>query len=80
MRSASFNNFDTDAIFQMPLFKRDLMDCCIWNSSSDGKYSDKSAYSLCMRLIVEPAHAFIQGNWNAIWKPHVPTRVRSFLW
>lgn len=50
-RSASFNNFDADAIFQMPLFSRDIMDCRVWNVSSDEKYSVKSSYSLRMRLI-----------------------------
>lgn len=75
-----FNEPDEAAILSMPLFFSTQADCRIWHYSSDGSYTVKSAYSLCMKQIIESSHEPVSSNRQVVWKFGVPQSVLSLLW
>jgi len=75
-----FNEPDEAAILSMPLLSRTRADCCIWHYSSDSSYTVKSAYSLCLKQIIESSNKPVSGNWRAVWNLGVPQSVLSLLW
>jgi len=75
-----FNHSDAASIVSMPLFSRLHSDQRIWKLTTDGSYIVKSAYRICLDLIVAATPAQNDSRWNSIWKLQIPPRVRTFLW
>jgi len=80
MVNSIYNQSDAVAVLTTPLHARSREDSCIWKVTTDGSYTVKSAYRICIDLL----HAYVsmQGSvpWQFLWNLKVPHRVRSFLW
>lgn len=75
-----FNHSDAASIVSMPLFPRLHSDQRIWKLTTDGSYTVKSAYCICLDLIAAATPVQHDSRWNSIWKLQIPPRVRAFLW
>lgn len=47
---------------------------------SNGEYSVRSAYRMCMNELLYTSHFKVEGAWDLIWKLKVPPRIKSLLW
>ena len=59
------------------------LDALCWHHSRDGEYSAKSGYwvaSDTLDVVEPPAPETTQHWWAAIWKLHLPSKVRFFFW
>jgi len=74
-----FNQQDTTAVITTPLFSRPLVDTELWKSTSNGEYSVKFSYRLCVNLLLRHAPAHQNFYWSSIWNLQIPPRVRSFM-
>jgi len=71
---------DASAVLSIPLFNRTMTDSRIWKVTSDGNYTVKSAYRICVDLLHSSTNAQAAITWQNIWRLQIPPRVRSFLW
>lgn len=72
-------------ILATPLNHLDSQDVQVWTESKDRNFSVKTAYQVAIRLksrvMGEHSMARVHGiTWSRIWKPKVPSKVRTFLW
>ncbi|CAN0916241.1 Uncharacterized mitochondrial protein AtMg00310 [Linum grandiflorum] len=75
-----FQSRDVDCIRRLRAPRGDAIDERIWNFSRNGKYLVRSAYRLCMEIIIDDTHLHHQGRWNDLWKLDVPHSLCHFLW
>lgn len=57
-----------------------MLDRIIWNGSSSGMYTVKSAYRFAIEVLETNEHFFVSGDWQKLWKAEVPYKVRYFAW
>ena len=75
-----FNHSDASAILATPFYSRTMEDTRIWKASINGSYSVKTAYRICMDLLLEATPSHGNYNWTSHWNLKIPPRVLSFLW
>ncbi|BBN67603.1 Polynucleotidyl transferase, ribonuclease H-like superfamily protein [Prunus dulcis] len=56
-------------------FNHTEVDSCIWQLTSNGEFSVKTAY---LSLFTEETNH--TWNWDTIWKLHVPPKIKTFVW
>ncbi|CAL2241387.1 unnamed protein product [Prunus armeniaca] len=56
-------------------FNHTEVDSCIWQLTSNGEFSVKTTYRSL--FTEETNHTW---NWDTIWKPHVPSKIKTFVW
>ncbi|KAJ9180922.1 hypothetical protein P3X46_009107 [Hevea brasiliensis] len=67
-------------ILQIPLSMNTGSDKLIWHYHNKGHYTVKTGYHMAMRLGEENANVLVLGDWNKLWRLHVPLKVKNFLW
>ena len=67
-------------IVATPLYPSEREDRLVWKKESNGEYSVRSAYRLCMNELLETSHFKVEGAWDLIWRLKVPPRVRTLIW
>ena len=84
---ALFNQFDVEAILQVPLSRRVIQDALIWSFTKNGKYTVKSGYDVTKQLRKAESNSretsVQRANdsfWSRIWKAKVPNKVKIFSW
>jgi ribonuclease HI len=66
-------------ILATPLYPSVTDDRRIWRGESNGDYSVKSAYRICVQDL-DTSHLRVNGNWNLLWSIKAPPKVKHFLW
>lgn len=71
---------DVAAVLSIPLYPRTREDIRIWKATTDGNYSVKSTYRICIDLFHSSTTRTDNNSWMTLWNLQVPHRVWSFLW
>lgn len=75
-----FPTEDASNIMKVPLFRETATDKRIWVFSKHGSYPVKSGYRFYMDRFSSLSQHQVDGDWFALWKLHVPPKVKVFLW
>ena len=82
---ALFDQFDAEAILQVPLSRWVVQDALIWSFTKNGKYIVKSGYDVAKQLRKAESNSretsVQRANdsfWSQIWKAKVPNKVKIF--
>jgi len=75
-----FDQQTVNHITNTPLFTSVKEDRLIWSKESNGDYSVRNAYRLCLQELLDVSAYKIPGNWVNIWKLKVPPKVKNFMW
>nr|XP_023929366.1 uncharacterized protein LOC112040708 [Quercus suber] len=83
---AIFHTDEVEAIGQIPLSRRNVLDSVFWLHNSRGLFSVKSAYHVVRRLLTvanqggKLTEGAAKNIWNAIWKLRLPNKIKVFAW
>ena len=84
---AMFQQFDADAILQVPLSRRIVQDVLVWSFAKKGRYTIRSGYFLAKQLRKdelsngESSKQGIVGSlWSRLWKATIPNKIKIFSW
>ncbi|KAK2365042.1 hypothetical protein QL285_089842 [Trifolium repens] len=66
-------------ILATPLYSSVIDDKRIWRGESNGDYSVKSAYRICVQNL-DTSHLRVNGGWNLLWSIKAPPKVKTLLW
>ncbi|KAL0005392.1 hypothetical protein SO802_012953 [Lithocarpus litseifolius] len=83
---ANFNREEEEAICDIPLSRRQVLDSVYWKHSKDGNFTVKSAYRVAQSLLkkVDWAEPSSGGGtnrvWAALWKQRIPNKMKVFGW
>lgn len=75
-----FNSEDFSRIFSMFMQCRDDSNQLLWNYSRYGLYSVKSGYYVAINNLIDSSELQVVGDWNSIWRLHIPHKVKIHLW
>ncbi|CAN1121541.1 Uncharacterized mitochondrial protein AtMg00310 [Linum perenne] len=76
-----FNDDDTKAIMEIPLIgDANCEDKIIWPLSKNGGYTLKSGYRVLMETLTNSTHLHVPGNWQALWRLYMPSKMRMMAW
>nr|ABN06084.1 Polynucleotidyl transferase, Ribonuclease H fold [Medicago truncatula] len=75
-----FSHDIASAIINTPLFSKVQHDRIIWKAENDGKYSVRSAYTLCVEELIDTSFLRRPGYWSDIWRLKVPPKIKNFMW
>uniref|UniRef100_J3N766 Reverse transcriptase zinc-binding domain-containing protein n=1 Tax=Oryza brachyantha TaxID=4533 RepID=J3N766_ORYBR len=86
--NTTFLPVDASEILQIRISNRGDDDCLAWHPEESGQFTVRSAYRLAVNLReleLGGASSSISSDgqrkvWDAIWKCHVPHKVRTFAW
>ncbi|KEH30222.1 hypothetical protein MTR_4g065063 [Medicago truncatula] len=76
----NFNLRDVDEILKIPLLLREQNDAIIWRFDKKGVYSVKSAYRVCVDVLINRDEWKVEGDWNKLWSLPIPPKVKHFMW
>ncbi|CAN1729936.1 LINE-1 reverse transcriptase homolog [Linum perenne] len=71
---------DVTAILKLIPQADEEADMKIWNASTDGNYSVKSAYKVIMEQMLQRDTLNQQGAWTELWGIHLPPKTLHFIW
>ncbi|KAK2418379.1 hypothetical protein QL285_040582 [Trifolium repens] len=71
-----FDQPTADRILATPLYSSVTDDKRIWHGESNGDYSVKSAYRICVENL-DTSHLRVNGDWNLLWSIKAPPKVVS---
>lgn len=77
---------EAEIILGLPLSNSLPDDKLIWNPSSNGIFSIRSAYKLTMEVRDQPRDGSCSNDsdikcfWRRIWRLHIPNKVKHFAW
>jgi hypothetical protein len=74
-----FDQPTADRICATPLYSSVTDDKRIWCGESNGDYSVKSAYRICVENL-DTSHLQVNGSWNLLWSIKAPPNVKNLLW
>jgi hypothetical protein len=74
-----FDQPTADRILATPLYSSVTDDKRIWRGESNGDYSVKSAYRICVENL-DTSHLRVNGDWNLLWSIKAPPKVKNLLW
>lgn len=75
-----FSNGVAAAILAVPLLLVDKDDRVIWSEDLHGNYSVRSGYKLAVQEQINWVRSHVTGDWNSLWRAHVPPKVRNLIW
>ncbi|KAK2362141.1 hypothetical protein QL285_087230 [Trifolium repens] len=75
-----FDHTTAARILATPLYPMVTDDRRIWHGESNGDYSVKSAYRICVNELIDTSHLRVNGCWNLIWTLQAPPKVKKILW
>lgn len=75
-----FNERDANAILNMRIPCLNTPDRIAWMHSTDGHYTAKSGYNWWQDSNRQQVSNENSMGWKRIWKLHVPSKVKFFLW
>jgi hypothetical protein len=80
-----FSEEEVIAVKSIPLSSTNQEDILIWKGTANGLFSVKSAYNLAKemddRKKAESSRGMYKSDvWKMIWKLHVPSVEKNFLW
>ena len=81
-----FHSDEADAICQIPLSRRCVVDTMIWLHNPRGVFTVKSAYHVARRTISKAAQVGTSRGctakqvWDALWKLRIPNKFKVFAW
>ncbi|PNX94699.1 pentatricopeptide repeat-containing protein [Trifolium pratense] len=55
-------------------------DDIIWRFDKKGFYSVKSAYRVCVDVLINRDEWKVEGDWNKLWNRPIPPKVKHFMW
>jgi hypothetical protein len=59
-------------VLNTSLFDFVSVDKRIWRMETNGAYSVRSAYRLCVQELLDTSHLRMEGSWNLIWNLKAP--------
>ncbi|KAL0004681.1 hypothetical protein SO802_012242 [Lithocarpus litseifolius] len=83
---AKFNREEGEAICNILLSRRQVPDSVYWKHSKDGNFTVKSTYKVATSLLKKEDWAESSSGggvsrvWAAIWKLHIPNKMKVFGW
>ncbi|KAK2407645.1 Ribonuclease H superfamily protein [Trifolium repens] len=75
-----FNARDAQLINQIPIVNYGTKDEVIWRFEKKGLYTVKSAYRVCVDVILDREDWKVEGDWNKLWALPIPPKVKHFMW
>ncbi|XP_045802928.1 uncharacterized protein LOC123896601 [Trifolium pratense] len=77
---SNFNVRDVEEILKIPLVSMARKDDIIWRFDKKGLYSVKSAYRVCVDVLINRDERKVEGDWNKLWNRPIPPKVKHFMW
>lgn len=84
---AIFWEEDYEDILQIPVAAHGIVDIRVWNQSSNGYYTVRSAYYLAREMNLEKFQSStgqssspVGRSWNWVWSLKLPNKLKVFLW
>ena len=83
---AHFNQYEGEAICNIPLSRRQVSDSIFWKHNKDGIFTVKSAYKVAKAQLWKLDRAESSSSnggspvWAAIWKLRIPNKIKVFGW
>ena len=83
---ARFTREEGEAICDIPLSRRQVLDSVFWKHSKDAIFPVKSAYKVARALLkkddwAEPSSGSgVSRVWAALWKLRIPNKIKVFGW
>jgi len=74
-----FSNGVAASILAVPLLLDDKDDRVIWSEDLHGNCSVRSGYKLAVQEQINWDRSYVTGDWNSLWKAHVPPKVRNLM-
>jgi len=72
---------DANEILHIPLVNLGKSDEVIWRyDKKKGLYLVKSAYRVCVDVMIHRDVWKVEGNWNKLWALAIPPKVKHFMW
>ena len=71
---------DVDEILKIPLLHLEQNDAIIWRFEKKGVYLVKSAYRVCVDVLINRDEWKVDGDWNKLWSLPIPPKVKHFMW
>jgi len=75
-----FSNGVAAAILAVPLPLDEKDDRVSWSEDLHGNYSVRSGYKLAVQEQINWDRSHVMGDWNSLWRAHVPPKVRNLIW
>jgi len=75
-----FSNDIAVKVLHTPLLSQVDNDKIIWKAERNGRYSNRSAYRLCVSELVDSSHNWRPGFWTGIWNLKAPSKVKNLIW
>jgi hypothetical protein len=75
-----FNDRDAQEILHIPLVNYGTNDEMIWRFEKRGFYTVKSAYRVCVDMLLDREDWKVEGDWNQLWALPFPPKVQHFMW
>lgn len=75
----NFNLNDVDEILKIPLLRCEQNDAVIWRFHKKGIYLVKSAYQVCVDMLINRDDWKVEGDWNKLWSLLIPPKVKHFM-
>ncbi|XP_045802907.1 uncharacterized protein LOC123896579 [Trifolium pratense] len=73
-----FDHATASRILATPLYPMD--DRRIWRGESNGDYSVKSSYHICVNELIDISHLHVNGSCNLIWALQIQPKVKNLIW
>jgi ribonuclease HI len=78
--SELFCDRDANEILKIPLVNLGKRDEIIWRFDKKGIYSVKSAYRVCVDVMINRDDWKVEGDWQQLWTLPIPPKVKQFMW
>jgi ribonuclease HI len=75
-----FTPVHSSAILNTPLIDQVAEDRLVWKVEKNGHYSVRSAYRLCVDVLIYSTHLRRDGYWQGIWRLKVPPKIKNLVW
>lgn len=71
---------NVNEIIKTPDLNLDGKDEIIWRFDKKCLYSVKSAYRVCVDVLINQDKWKVEGDWNILWALPIPPKVKHFMW
>ncbi|PNY14146.1 ribonuclease H, partial [Trifolium pratense] len=76
----NFNDRDAREVLKIPLLPQGAQYEIIWRYDKKGMHSVKSAYRVCVDIMIDRSEWRINGEWNKLRALAIPPKVKHFMW